>query len=251
MVSAMSGEAFEVRRFDTIDSTNRYLADEARRGAAEGVVAVAAYQTAGQGRLGRRWEAPPGACLLASVLLRPDVDPSSLHLCTVLLALSGVAAAASSAGVDAAVKWPNDVVVDDRKVAGVLAEVVSDGAARAVVAGIGMNVSWPGPPGVGGTSLEAEAGRSVDLEAVLEHLLGALAERRPLLDSPEGRAALVADLRHRCVTLGRQVRVDLPSGQLEGLAVDVDDEARLVLEPEPGGARTIVAAGDVVHLRGG
>jgi BirA family biotin operon repressor/biotin-[acetyl-CoA-carboxylase] ligase len=251
MVSAMSGGAFEVRRFDRIDSTNRYLAEEARQGAPEGVVAVAAFQTAGQGRLGRRWEAPPGVCLLASVLLRPDVEPSALHLCTVLLALCGVAAAHDAAGVSPGVKWPNDLVGPDGKVGGVLAEVVTapDGG-RSVVVGIGVNVSWPGPPGAGGTSLELMAGRPVDLDSVLDSLLRALRAKRPQLDSAAGRTSLVAELRERCVTLGQDVRVELPTGHLTGRAVDVDDEGRLVLDVDDG-TRRVVAAGDVVHLRRG
>lgn len=250
MVSAMSGGAYDVRRFDTIDSTNRYLVDEARGGAPEGVVAVAAFQTAGQGRLGRRWEAPPGACLLTSVLLRPEVDPSALHLCTVLVALCGVEAAQAAADFSPGIKWPNDLVAGDRKLGGVLAEVVATpGQSRAVVVGIGMNVSWPGPPEAAGTSLEAVARRAVALDSVLDGLLDALSRTRALLDSAEGRALLVTSLRQHLVTLGQEVRVELPSGTLLGRAVDVDGEGRLVIESAPGRTRTIVAAGDVVHLR--
>jgi BirA family biotin operon repressor/biotin-[acetyl-CoA-carboxylase] ligase len=160
------------------------------------------------------------------------------------------------AGVEAGVKWPNDLVVSDRKFGGVLAEVVAPpAAARAVVVGIGINVSWPGPPEAGGTSLAEASGREVDLERVLDRLLATLGERRALLDSAGGRGALVAELRRRCVTLGQQVRVELPAGRLEGRAVDVDDEGRLVLEAEPEADRSptrmVVAAGDVVHLRRG
>lgn len=246
----MSGTAFEVRRFDTLDSTNRYLVGEARQGAPEGLVAVAAYQTAGQGRLGRRWEAPPGACLLASVLLRPAVEPSALPLCTVLVALCGVDVALEAAGVALGVKWPNDLVAEDRKVAGVLAEVVAaPGGTPAVVVGIGLNISWTGPPEANGTSLELVAGIPVDLEVVLARLLDDVGRRRHLLDSPEGRAGLVGELRQRCVTLGQQVRVELPSGHLRGRALDVDDEGRLVLELDEGARRVVVSAGDVVHLR--
>ncbi len=139
-----------LRRFGRIDSTNRYLLDQARRGAPEGLWAVADHQTAGRGRLGRRWEAPPGASLLASVLFRPALEPEDLHLCTALVALAGIDACAEVAGVSPGVQWPNDLVVDDRKLAGVLAEADARApggppGSRAVVVGIGVNVDWPGP----------------------------------------------------------------------------------------------------------
>jgi BirA family biotin operon repressor/biotin-[acetyl-CoA-carboxylase] ligase len=148
----MSGQAarFTVRRFVDIDSTQRYALDEARRGAPARLVAVADHQSAGRGRLGRRWEAPPGSNLLMSVLLRPTMPVEELHLCTVVVALAALDACASVAGVDAELKWPNDLMVGDRKLAGVLAEAVAGTPPgppiAAVVVGIGVNVRWP-PPG--------------------------------------------------------------------------------------------------------
>ena len=117
------GRFHSVREFDELDSTNRYLLEEARRGSPEGVVAVADHQTAGRGRLGRTWEAPPGSSLLMSVLLRPPLEAPQLYLATAAVALSTAAACRRAAGTDARCKWPNDLVVDDRKLAGVLAEV--------------------------------------------------------------------------------------------------------------------------------
>src|SRR5947207_861906 len=102
----------------------------ARDGGAEGVVVVADHQTAGRGRLGRTWVAPPGGSLLTSILLRPGLPHDRLHLVTAAVALAGVSAVDVVAGVRARLKWPNDLVVDDRKVAGVLAE--ADGGAVVV-----------------------------------------------------------------------------------------------------------------------
>ena len=121
-VSAMWGGTWDVRRFEEIDSTNAYLRREARAGAPEGVVAVADHQSAGRGRMDRRWESPPGASLLVSVLFRPEFDPSELHLCTAALALAAAEACRRVAGVDAVIKWPNDLLVGNAKLAGVLAE---------------------------------------------------------------------------------------------------------------------------------
>ena len=120
----MPGARFtDIRRFDTIDSTNRYLLDQARAGAPDGVVAVADHQSAGRGRLGRRWEAPTGANLLVSVLLRPDLPPPLRHLVPAVVALAASDAAETVTGLVLGVKWPNDLLGSDgRKVAGVLAE---------------------------------------------------------------------------------------------------------------------------------
>ena len=146
----------DVRRFDELDSTNRYLLDEARAGAPEGVVAVAGHQSAGRGRRGRTWEAPPGANLLVSVLLRPVLDVEDLYLGTVALCLAARAACVTTGHAPVTIKWPNDLLVGDRKVAGVLAEAdfTAPGGppgSVALVAGIGVNLRWGGPQGAGGT----------------------------------------------------------------------------------------------------
>jgi BirA family biotin operon repressor/biotin-[acetyl-CoA-carboxylase] ligase len=242
----------DVRCFATLDSTNRYLLEEARAGAPEGVVAVADYQSAGRGRLGRRWEAAPQECLLASVLLRPALPEGLLYLCTAIVALSAADACEDVAGVRPDVKWPNDLLIGDRKLAGVLAE--SDRSAPggpagsvAVVVGIGLNIEYPGPAGAGGISLRQAVSRRVDRFELLDVLLASLEVRHRALEEPEGRAALVGELRGRCVTLGQRIRVDLGGSTVEGLARELTDEGHLVLETEQG--REEVAAGDIVHLR--
>ena len=250
----MSPEAhFDVRRFDAIGSTNSYLLEEARRGAPEGVVVVADHQTAGRGRLGRRWEAPPGTGLLVSVLLRPVLEPDRLHLCAAVVSLAAADACSQVAGVAPALKWPNDLLVLGRKVAGVLAE--SDPAAPggppgsvAVVVGVGCNVDWPGPPEADGAALSEAAGRPVDRDALLGALLDALAARRADLDDPAGRARTADELRRRSATLDSPVRVERAGAPpLVGTAVDLTPEGHLVVETAAG--RVTVAAGDVVHVR--
>jgi BirA family biotin operon repressor/biotin-[acetyl-CoA-carboxylase] ligase len=248
-VHTMSGQEWEIRWFDEIDSTNRYVREQARLGAPAGLVAVADHQTAGRGRLGRSWESPPGANLLASVLLRPGLKPAELHLCTMAVALAAIDACQEVAGVGAVLKWPNDLLVDGAKVAGILAEAEFNGDELAgVVVGIGINVGWPGPPGAGGTSLRAAGGSPVDRRVLLDHLLGALTGRRAALEDEAGRRALADEGRRRCATLGQLVRVTLANEGFTGRAVAVDDSGRLVVET-PAGPRT-VTAGDVVHVRG-
>jgi BirA family biotin operon repressor/biotin-[acetyl-CoA-carboxylase] ligase len=243
---------WQISRFEQIDSTNTSLRAQARKGAPEGLVVVADHQTAGRGRLERRWESPPGANLLTSVLLRPACDVDDLHLCTTAVALAAADACREVAGVEAAFKWPNDLLVGESKLAGILAEVeFAGGPPPAVVVGVGINVSWPGPPGTGGTCLEdlgaGDHGHRVDREVLLGHLLEALAPRRELLDDPEGRRILADEVRRRCTTLGQQVRVSLPTEEITGVAAGIDEVGRLVVNTDSG-PRT-VTAGDVVHLR--
>jgi BirA family transcriptional regulator, biotin operon repressor / biotin---[acetyl-CoA-carboxylase] ligase len=245
---------FEIRRFASIDSTNRYLLDEARAGAPEGVVAVADHQDAGRGRLGRVWSAPPGSSLLVSVLLRPAITPDRLMLVTMAAGVALAEAVEQVAGFPVALKWPNDLVVDDRKLAGLLAEAdLGPGAggiavAVAVVVGAGCNVQWERFP----TELEAtatacnlEAGRPVDRDDLLDAYLARLALHYGALD------AVAPAYRARLATVGRRVRVDLAGGAvLVGTAVSVDDAGRLVVEAGDGTHHDL-AAGDVHHLRPG
>jgi BirA family biotin operon repressor/biotin-[acetyl-CoA-carboxylase] ligase len=210
------------------------------------VVVVADHQTAGRGRLGRTWEAPPGSSLLLTVLLRPALDAARLHLVTFAVALAAADACGAVAGFTPQLKWPNDLVVGDRKLAGILAEASFDGArVRWVVVGLGVNVNWPAdlPAELAGTAVAANhlAARPVDRERLLTEVLDRLAVRYTSLD------AAVEDYRARCVTIGREVRVELPDEMLTGRAVDVDGDGHLLVDTE-GGVR-VIAAGDVVHVR--
>jgi BirA family biotin operon repressor/biotin-[acetyl-CoA-carboxylase] ligase len=250
MVSAMWAGTWEIRRFEEVDSTNTYVRDQARRGAPEGLVAVAEHQTAGRGRLDRRWESPPGANLLVSVLLRPDFEAADLHLCTGAVALAAADACRELAGVEPVLKWPNDLLLGEAKLAGVLAEAEFAGSRLdAVVVGIGINVAWPGPAEAGGICLDEAGGSAqpLDKAELLDRLLEGLAARRPLLDDPAGREELAGEVRRRCATLGQRVRVTLPTDELTGVASGIDDAGHLVVETSSG--LRLVSAGDVVHLR--
>ncbi len=257
----LGGHPVEVRRFASIDSTNRYLLDEARAGAPEGVVAVADHQEAGRGRLGRTWSAPAGSSLLVSVLLRPAVPVERLMLVTMAAGLALAEAVEQVAGIAVALKWPNDLVVGDRKLAGLLAEadLGTPASGLAVVVGAGCNVQWPSPGAPGfppelvgtATACNLEAGHPVDRDALLDAYLARLALRYHGFTGSEGPDGLRADYRARLSTLGRRVRVELAGGRapVVGLATGVDDSGRLVVEPEAGGGVLELAAGDVVHLR--
>jgi BirA family biotin operon repressor/biotin-[acetyl-CoA-carboxylase] ligase len=274
VVPGPTGTRFaEVRWFDELDSTNRYLLSQARMGAAEGLVVVADHQSAGRGRLGRRWEAPPATNLLVSVLLRPQLPLEARHLASAVVALAAADACAALAGVTVGIKWPNDLLVDGRKLAGVLAEadVGTEGPAPIVV-GIGINVAWPpAPTGApagdrstheatsqarsalsdvadSATSLLRESGRRVDRARLLDRMLLELEPRADALSSPDGRIGQAADLRGRCTTIGARVRVESSESTFSGTALDVTVEGHLVVDVDDQGSRTVVV-GDVIHLR--
>jgi BirA family biotin operon repressor/biotin-[acetyl-CoA-carboxylase] ligase len=198
---------------------------------------VADHQSAGRGRLGRSWEAAAGSSLLTSILLRPQLPPDRLHLVTAAVALSASDALGDVAGFVPELKWPNDLLVADRKLAGVLAEV----DLPAVVVGIGINLNWDGPVPNNGVAANQVAGYAVDRDEVLERLLLRLAARR--LDWP----AVASEFRRRCATLGRAVRVELADETFTGTASDVSDEGHLLVDI--GMCLRTVSAGDVVHLR--
>jgi len=247
-----------VSRLPETDSTNRVVLELARGGEAEGAVVVADHQTAGRGRLGRTWQAPPGASLLVTVLLRPPIPVEDAHLVSIAAALAAADACAAVAGVHPGLKWPNDLVIErdgaTRKIAGLLAEsIVRGGRVDAVALGMGLNVQWPSPLPEDlasiATALNHEAGHDVDRDAVLAGWLECLADRYARLTAAGGTDALLAAYRVACVTLGRRVRVELDGAALLGTATDITREGHLVVIGDGDADRHVVAAGDVVHVR--
>jgi BirA family transcriptional regulator, biotin operon repressor / biotin---[acetyl-CoA-carboxylase] ligase len=256
----------EVRVVTETGSTNADLLAVAREGAREGVVLVAEAQTAGRGRMGRRWTSPPRAGLTFSVLLRPYGVPAALLGWVPLLTGAAVAAAVKAvAAVDTSLKWPNDVLARGAKLGGILAER----SGSAVVAGIGVNVYQRQAelPGDGATSLlletsaisaaAAEAEGVVtgpDLRArALVAVLTALSDRylawRDQFSPGDAEASgLRQEYLGLCATLGREVTVTLPGGKgVTGTAEGVDWAGRL--EVRTASATVPVSAGDVAHLR--
>ncbi len=244
----------EVEVVDQSPSTNAELGHRARNSDADGVVLVAEHQTAGRGRLDRTWTTPARSGLTLSVLVRPTaVEPGRWPWLPLMVGLVVAASLRDQAGVEAAVKWPNDVIVDDRKVAGILVERVEGaGRAPAAVIGIGLNVSLhehelPVPTA---TSLVLEQATMTDRSQLARALLRNF-ERvyggwlRAGGDPAQGLQAAYVDA---CATIGRRVRVELVGGQVAtGDAVAVDPLGRLLVRTAQG--LQAFGAGDVVHLR--
>lgn len=248
----------DVRHVAETGSTNADVLDAARHGAPEGLVVVADHQTAGRGRLGRTWQAPPRSSLLVSILLRPDLELDQVHLGATALGVAAVAAC-RDLGVPAGLKWPNDLVIDVgggelRKVSGMLAEsVVVGGRLEALVLGIGINVNWPAalPPDLADIAIALNHVTGVDLDRadVLVGMLEHFDRACTALQSATGRSELLAAYRARSATIGRRVEVDLGHERFVGDALDVNDDGQLlVIDDCPDRPRTVVA-GDVVHLR--
>jgi len=234
---------FDVEYHDELDSTNRRARELADEGAADTVV-LAGTQTGGRGRLERAWDSPEGG-LWMSLVLRPDLPPARVSLLTLAAAVA-VTDAAREAGVDAAIKWPNDVIVPDengyRKLAGVLTELrgEADRAAWAVVGcGVNVNVDADSLP-EGATSVRAEAG-DVPLRVFCQRVL----ERfHALRESPDD---IVDAWRERADTPGREVRVDTGGEEIVGKALRVTESGALVVDT--GSGERTVHAGDCEHLR--
>lgn len=227
-------------------STNADLSREAERGAPHGTVHTTNHQTAGRGRLSRAFEQPDGSGIAVSTLLRPEVDLSRWGWLPLVAGLA-TREAIILAGVDSnrvGLKWPNDVLVDERKISGILVEAVNPGGDDwAAVVGIGVNVSLADHelPVATATSLGLVGG-STDRTRLIIDLVGAL--ERNLLTWHAGSSVVRDAYRAVCDTIGRDVTVTLPDGStLDGTATDVDGEGQLVV------GRTPVAAGDVIHVR--
>jgi BirA family transcriptional regulator, biotin operon repressor / biotin---[acetyl-CoA-carboxylase] ligase len=236
---------------DEVPSTNAAVAERARAGAPEGLVVVAEHQTAARGRLDRTWETPPGAALLFSVLLRPTAPTRSWPWLP-LLAGYAVDKTLKAHGYDAGVKWPNDVLIADGKVAGILVERIETPDGPAAVVGIGLNVSLTADelPVPTATSLALVSGSAPDRTQLLVDLLSGLREAYDAWQAGGDLSGmrLLESYSAACVTLGREVRVELPGGQaLVGRASGIDPGGRLVVEGPDG--PTPVGAGDVVHVR--
>jgi BirA family transcriptional regulator, biotin operon repressor / biotin---[acetyl-CoA-carboxylase] ligase len=247
LVAAL-GRGLRVEILDAAPSTNAVVADRAREGAPHGLVVVAEHQTAGRGRLDRSWETPARAALTFSMLLRPRV-PAAEWPWLPLLAGHALAIALREAEVPAGLKWPNDVLVGELKIAGILLERVETREGPAAVLGIGLNVSTTESelPVDTATSIAMATGSAPDRTELLTRVLGRLVDEYDAwqaAESPGRTAVLRAAYTEACVTVGREVRVELPGGEVRiGTARGIDAGGRLVVDD------FAVGAGDVVHVR--
>ena len=234
--------------YESIDSTNAECARLSKKGANHGTVVMADKQTAGRGRRGRSWESPAGENLYFSLLLKPDMAPDRAPMLTLVMAMAVAEAIQHITGTCAAIKWPNDLVMNGKKVCGILTEMgMEQGRIGHVVIGVGINVRdriFSGELQYKATSLESVCGQCIDrrelLRGILEAFEGmyeafaAAGDLTPLLDTYNGLL----------VNLGREVTVLDPQGAYNGVARGITATGELVVEL-PDGARKEVFAGEV------
>ena len=257
---ALTGRFGRYRRvYDSIDSTNldalRWAAEE---GAAEGSLVVSDEQTAGRGRWGRSWVAAPGSALMFSVVLRPH-DPIDGGLLTTAAGLAVADGIQSASGLPTMLKWPNDVLVVSRKVAGILVEARTGGTAgdatgNAIVVGAGINLHWrrdeiPSDLAESATSIaaEVESGRGERVPARAELLAAVLKELERLLGyvTSKGSDEIIQEASGRSAVIGERVTIRFADGtESEGLATGIASNGGLILDE-----KRIITAGEIERLR--
>ncbi|NPV70745.1 MAG: biotin--[acetyl-CoA-carboxylase] ligase [Firmicutes bacterium] len=239
----------KVRYLTSAASTNDCAKEMARQGAPEGTVVVAEEQTGGRGRMGRPWASPPGGGLWFSVILRPALTPPQAPRLTLVAAVAVARAIRHTTGLEAGIKWPNDIIVGGRKVCGILTEMVAEiDRVEFVVLGIGLNVNL-GRKGLPqdlrdcATSLDIELGRRLDRAAVFRSILREFESwyMRYLQDGP---VPALSEWRQLSITLGERVRVVGQGESFEGTATGIDEDGALIVKPD-GGPERRVLSGDV------
>jgi BirA family biotin operon repressor/biotin-[acetyl-CoA-carboxylase] ligase len=231
--STMFGHSF--RYHDEIESTNLEAKTLALKGAPEGTVVVAEVQSAGRGRLGRRWTSPAGKGLLFSVVLRPTLPMSQAHLLTIVAAVAAAEAIEKHVAARVAIKWPNDLFIGDRKVGGILMEVAGEAdEIDWVILGMGLNVNTeyselPVALRRTATSLKIVGGELVDRSDVLAALLLSLEAQYKAVARGGFESALTA-FRERDYLLARTISVETRQGPVVGAAAGIDDRGALLVE---------------------
>jgi BirA family biotin operon repressor/biotin-[acetyl-CoA-carboxylase] ligase len=242
-----------IHHFHSMDSTNSTAYQLALQGAEEGEIVVAESQKKGRGRLGRKWFSPPLSNLYLSVILRPEIPPQQASLITLMAAVATAGAIHKFSGLQPMIKWPNDILLRNRKVAGLLNEIHSEmDRIHFVILGIGVNLNMDEKMFSKeirslATSLKREMGQSISRKAFLQTLLGEL-EMWYETFLKEGASPILKAWRDKAQIKGRPVKVTSFGEVLSGTAIDVDNDGALILETKAGKRKRVVA-GDVEYKR--
>jgi len=240
-----------IHHFQTLDSTNSEAYQLALNGAKEGEVVISESQKKGRGRLGRQWFSPPFLNLYLSVILRPKISPHQASLITLMAAVATADAIQKFSGLLPLIKWPNDILLRGRKVAGLLNEIHSEmDRIHFVILGIGVNLNmdekmFSKEIRAVATSLKIEMGQKVSRKAFLQFFLQEL-EKWYSIFLEEGGAVILKAWRDRAHIKGRQVKVTSFGETVAGIAIDVDSDGALILETEDGKQKRVVA-GDIEY----
>ena len=237
---------------ETVDSTNNYLKRAAEDGAVNGTLAVAEEQTGGKGRRGRSWETPKGSNIAMTILLRPEIRPEHASRLTLLMAMAVVRGIQKETGLQAGIKWPNDVVVDGHKVCGILTEMNTEvDYINYVVIGTGINVNQTEFPEeireIAG-SLKLSAGHSVARAGLIASIIEELEDLYEVFLKTEDLSALKDEYNRNCVTCGHEIRVLEPGHEYIGMTDGINDLGELVVKKADG--ETVCVYAGEVSVRG-
>jgi BirA family biotin operon repressor/biotin-[acetyl-CoA-carboxylase] ligase len=238
--------------YDEIDSTNIEVDRLAQKGAEHGMVVVAEQQSAGKGRRGRQWESPKGVNLYMSLLLRPEMEPQKAPMLTLVMAYSIAKALRGIGFANTNIKWPNDLILGDKKVCGILTEMRLDGSdIDYIVVGVGVNVNttvFPKELEDKATSLYLECGKRIEIETVQNSILTNFTEDYEKFLACGDLTFLCEAYNEMLINRGREVLVLEPNQEYQALALGINKSGELIVEMEDGSKKEVYAG--EVSVRG-
>jgi len=239
----------KIKYFDYLNSTMNLAMELGMQGAASGTLVLAESQTKGRGRLGREWSSPKYKGIYLSLILRPKIAPAVSPILTLLSAVSICEAVKEVCDIDSQIKWPNDVLIHNKKLAGILTEMNAEvDKVNFIVIGIGLNVNNDKKSLIAqATSLREQLDQPVNRVTLLQELLFRLEENYFLLEK-KGNMAIVEKWRHFGLTLGKRVKVYCQDKHIEGMAQDIDIDGALLIRKDSG-VMIKVSSGDLMHCR--
>jgi len=236
-----------IMHFDSIDSTNNVARTQALQGCDEGLMVVAEEQTAGRGRLGRRWTTPKSTSIAFTLVLRPRIKPTQAPGITLVMGTAVCRAVRKVTSLEAGIKWPNDIIINNKKVCGILTEMNGEmDAVNYIIAGVGINVNvkeFPEEIKDVATSLYIEKSCTVSRKDILTAVLLEFEELYDIFKE-KGLGSIIDEFKSYSVTLGKPVRVISINESFQGEAVDITDEGLLVVRLQDGEERKVIS-GDV------
>jgi BirA family biotin operon repressor/biotin-[acetyl-CoA-carboxylase] ligase len=238
-----------IYHYETIPSTNDRAYELAEDGAAEGTIVVAESQTKGKGRIGRSWVSPKGGGVYMSIVLRPDIETNEIPTLTLITALSMVRAIKETCSLSGLIKWPNDILINDKKVCGILTEIKAQpDRVDFMVLGIGINVNTAGgklPPE--GTSLKAEKGEAISRIQIVKSFLENF-EKDYIKLGEKGFSSLRGECKKFSLVLDKKIRIEEHHRKIEGIAKDIDEKGALIVKTKLGKMERVFS-GDVLLCR--
>ncbi|NLK22169.1 MAG: biotin--[acetyl-CoA-carboxylase] ligase [Epulopiscium sp.] len=242
----------KVYHYDKIDSTNKEAKKLASKGEKEGIVVVAEEQLLGKGRLGRTWSSPTGVGIWMSIILRPEISPIDASKVTLIAGLAVCRGIESVTGLKSQIKWPNDIIINNKKVCGILTEMSAEiEKINYIILGIGMNVntySFPEDIMNKATSLKIEGKKNYDRKDILQQILVEFEKNYDDFIKNNNMDKVLREYKRNCLTLGKDVKIIERAGEFTGKALDVSKEGELIVQKENGEMVTVLSG--EVSVRG-